>query len=46
MSKYNKFLQLLKENEKYEIIAQDKICLLNNVKIIFELRNERDSVTY
>ena len=34
MSKYNKFLQLLKENEKYEIIAQDKICLLKNVKII------------
>ena len=34
MSKYNKFLQLLKANETYEIIAQDKICLLKNVKII------------
>ena len=34
MSKYNKFLQILKENEKYEIIAQNKICLMNSVKII------------
>ena len=34
MPKYSKFLQLLKDNEKYEIIAQNKICLLNNVKII------------